>query len=268
MPKKNWTPEERKAFGDKMKAARSAKQDENVSNPVSNPEPQPEQTEQIAPEQDINQLLKQIEELKQSQALMQAAILGQQKGGSGTGNIQATQAGLVGTFEKYLVDPALYPDPSARLAEEPRLAPWAFNHNYELDFKVTVSSYQTKDGINTKEPKFNMELRRIVLDEDTGEPTKGRYIVRKLVFHEDPQAALTIARDNGVNIDEMDERTFLNEMRYLRARDWLLDIFYPPKSDTVNNKKQMVIDGRVVDYFEINSEDSQVIPFSSLKTKL
>ena len=69
------------------------------------------------------------------------------------------------------------------------MAPFAFEHNFEIDYTIHVSQYDTKDGRNVKEPRFMIELRRVVLDDD-GVPTNDRYIVRKLTFHEDPQAAI------------------------------------------------------------------------------
>ena len=114
-----------------------------------------------------------------------------------------------------------------------------------------------------------MELNRIVMDEDTGDPTNGRYTICRMVFHEDPDAALVVARENGVNIADFEERAFLDEMRYLRARDWLLEAFYPPKpSQPKKNKKEMGIGGKLVEYFEINSESSEPMPFGELNTKL
>ncbi len=135
--------------------------------------------------------------------------------------------------------------------------------NYELNWNTSVSQYKTADGINTKEPKFTIELNRIIIDEDTGESTNGRYTICRGIFHEDPDAALVVARDNGYTVEEWAEAEFLNEMRYLRIRDWLLEAFYPPKpSQEKKNKKEMVIGGKLVEYFEISSESTESVPFS------
>jgi len=49
----------------------------------------------------------------------------------------------------------------------------------------------------------------------------------------------------------------------------LMEAFYPPVStDTQSNKKQMVVNGKLVEYFEVNSEQSAGIPFGDLKTKV
>lgn len=241
----------------KLQAGRERKAKEKLQEPVAI------QEEQIAPEQNQNDLEKQVQELK-------AMMFDFMKGGvpqKQSGVQQNAQGAIVGTFEKYTVDPDNYPNPSERLSQEPRLAPFAFGYNYELDYQIHVSQYDTKDGRNVKEPRFMMELRRVVLDDD-GVATNRRYIVRKLTFHEDPQAAIQVARDNGVVVEDFNEKEFLNEMRYIRVRDWLLDIFYPPKTSAVKAKTEVVIDNQVVEMITVNGEDSQNIPFGTLKNKL
>jgi len=242
MPKKNMTPEERKAWGEKMKAARLAKQKPTLAEPV----------EDIQTDVNINELLKRIEQLereKQSRPLP---------------TTQVTPQGLIGVTVKYSIDPADYPDPCERLAAEPRLARFAFQENYELKFRVETASYEDKKGVNNEEPRFHLELIGKVFDE-AGEPTSKRYIMRKLVFFEDPQAALVIARDNGVEVDQSDERNFLNEMRYLRMKDWLMGYFFPVPATSTGSKREEVIGNRLVEVYEVSSENSQEIPFEAIK---
>lgn len=242
MPKKNMTEEEKKAWGAKMKALRDAKkevvpQDNILSN------------------EEISDLLRRVKELESRQFTPQPGF--------------NPQGGMVGTLEKYTVNPKYYPDPTERLAREAKLQRFAFPINYELKFDVAVTSYQTKDGVNTREPRFTLELHRIVMDEDTGQPTDGRYVISRAVFHEDPQAALIIAREQGFDVDTLSEKDFLDEMRYLRIRDWLFDVFYAPKNTGAKkNKKDMVIGNKLVEYFEISSENSESMPFNQLNTKL
>jgi len=240
MPKKNWTDEERKAFGEKMKRARqSAEVPEEILN------------------EDIQALRKEIEELKTrsfSQQVSQAPQVGAQ--------------GIVGTFEKYILDPSNYPDPCERLAKEDRLQQFAFPLNYELQFEISSTSYKTQDGIQTKEPKFRLQLIKIMMDEETNEPTNKRYLIRQAVFHEDPDTALAIAREKGLEVGN-DQKAFLNEMRYLRMRDWLFENFYTPNNTSVkSNKKEMVIGNRLVEVYEISSPTPSSIPFSDLKGKV
>lgn len=251
MPKKTWTDEERKAFGAKMKAKRAEKANktrdlsEDPETPVV-PEQRPDTVSDDRNASDYETLLQRIQELEA--AAWRSAP---------QPSVQAGPQGLTGTYEKYSTDKAVYPDPRERLALEARLAPVAFKYNYELAFDIGVSNYTTIDGIRMKEPKFTLELVRIMLDEDTGEQTNGRYVVCRLIMHEDPDAALVIAKDNGITIEAEDEATFLNEMRYLRMRDWLLECFYPPAIKAVKNQKEIVIGGKLVTYYEVNNEQGK-----------
>lgn len=254
MPKKEWTPEERKAFGDKMRAAKAERKQKEYEGPR---DLGIDETTHVAPEQGVDDLQRQIEELKQS-----IAQLTNKQNSTETPQMNKT-GDLIGEWEKYIVDPAHYPDPIPRLKAEARLQPIAFNHNYELEYDVAVSSYETKSGKNVKEPKFMINLNRIVLD-DQGEPTLKRYVARKMVFHEDPQAALVIARENGYPVDKSNEKQFLDEMRYLRVRDWLFGIFWPKPADPMAKIREEVIGGTVVQVFTKNSVEPSEIEFSKI----
>jgi len=259
MPKKEWTDEERKAFGAKMKASRAKKETVDKTVNIELPEhPEPDNAE----EQDVSDLQRQILEMKENMDLMRAALLNQNQG------VQMDRQGeLVGEFEKYIIDPSNYPDPTPRLALEDRLKPLAFEYNYELNYEQQISSYQTKSGKNIKEPRFHVTLNRIVMD-DAGQPTNKRYIARKMVFHEDPDAALVIARENGLEVNKADERLFLNEMRYIRVRDWLFDIFWAKPIQDKEKIKDEVIGGTIVQVFTKNSEQPGDIAFDKLTTKI
>lgn len=254
--KKEWTDEERKNFAEKMKAAREKKLPEEAFETAENVETAPG-------EQNVDDLKQQVQEMKENMELMKALLLNKDTG------VQMNQRGdLVGEWEKYLVDPSLYPDPTRRLTKEPRLQPLAFDYNYELEYKVGISSYETKTGKNVKEPKFEIQLNRIVID-DQGKQTPKRYIARKLIFHEDPSAALVIARENDLDVDKSDEKAFLNEMRYYRVRDWLFDIFWPRPTDEQKNPiHDEVIGGTVVQVFTKSSVDPSGIDFNQISKKL
>lgn len=258
MPKKNMTPEEKKAWGEKMKALREQKKLDEQIQSVPNPEAN----------LDLGDILKQIEELKQTNALLQAAVLNKQPQGVQVGNK------VSGVFEKYITDPAHYPDPRERLFDffetEPKYRRLGFKDNYELRWEIaSMTPYERKDGIQETQPRFVVGLDRIIYDEDTYEPTNGRYVVKEFMFFEDPQTATIIARQNGIDVDEENQKAFLDEIRYIRVRDWLIECFYPAlPTKTVKNKKDMVINGKQVQYFEISSPDAQAIPFGQLKTKI
>lgn len=249
MPKTDWTDEERQAFAEKMKASREAKKQAIVN----------EETQTDVRNEDYSTLKAQVEEL-------QRLLLSQQQAPQGP---QITATGMIGTLRKYNTDPSYYPDPTDRLAKEPRLARFAFGENWELEYSVKTTEYTTLDNRRVSEPQFTVQLIGKVFDED-GEPTAGRYVRKQIVFFEDPDSALSVARDNGVDPEAFGgERAFLDEMRYLRIRDWLLENFYPPSNTQKReNKRQMVIDNQVVEYFEVSSQDSSTLKFGDLNGKV
>jgi hypothetical protein len=278
MPKKNWTDEERKAFGEKMRKAKLDKETHS-SYPPEPPniinEAKPQVQDDIRNGVDLAAMQRQIDEVMETNALLRAAVLGQQNSSNGVG-VKGTQ--LVGEVDKYLVDKDNYPDPTRRLAAEPRLQTIAFNHNYELEYNFSVRSYETKTGLNMREPEFLVTLLRVVLD-DQGErvkvqnPTTGKtedkfYIAKRLMFHEDPQAALVIARDNNIDIDKTDEKVFLDEMRYLRVRDWLFGVFWPQPTQQASKIREEVIGGTLVQVYTKNSVDPSAVDFDALQTKV
>lgn len=211
-----------------------------------------EEPEQTISMSEYNDLKRQVQELINLQKTSQTP----------------SDVGLVGFFEKYKMGKDYYPDMTEKLANEPRLSRFAFKENYELKYWYDESKYTTMEGVRMAEPKFHLDLIRVVFDEDTGLPTNGRYIVRRLVFHEDPDAAIAIATEQGVNIDAENEKDFLDSMRYLRQRDWLMDIFYPKPASKLKNRQEKVIGNQVVEFYEINDVDSQAIPFGDLNSKL
>jgi hypothetical protein len=256
MPKKAWTPEEKKAFGVKMKKLREQKKlnEQVVNTPAPSTDP------------DYQTLLKQIQEANEAIAKLTAAQATQ----TAPQQAQVGAQGIVGTRERFSTDANLYPDPSSRLSKEPRLSRFAFDDNYELKYEVQVSQYETIDHIRTKEPRFVLSLIVKVYDDLTGELTNRRFVILKGVFHEDPDAAIAIARDNGIEVTTDNEAAFLNEMRYLRFRDWLLEAFYPTPPPASNNKKEVVIGNKLVEVYEVTStqQESMAAGFASMTKKL
>lgn len=210
-------------------------------------------------EQSVEDMQRQINELKD---LIIKGVFQPHQGA------QITPGGAVqGIVTKYSVDPELYPDPTPRLAEEPRLAQFAFPLNYELDWSVSTTQYENKQGITIEEPRFTIQLNRIVRD-DKGEPTTMRFMADRFSFHEDPAAARALAHELGLDVEQMGgDKAFLDEMRYLRARDWLIGAFYPQLPDPKSGVREVVIGGKVVHMWDKSSEKSEVVPFDQLKKK-
>lgn len=211
---------------------------------------EPEKPDVTISQQDFDDMKRQIEELKN----LPWKILGQL---APQETAKVANGQLTGTVEKYPLIADLYPNPTERLSEEQKLQRFAFKINYELNFEVGESRYETIDHVRTVEPKFTLELIRKVMD-DEGNDSGGRYVLGTLIFHEDPTAAITIARSLNMDIDESNEQEFLNEMRYIRMRDWLISRFYPSRIEDKKQRRDVVIDGKLVQFFEVNSESGGV----------
>lgn len=243
MPKKNWTPEERQAFADKMKAARASAR--AAKKPVKKAKEAKVDPPQVAND-DVASLLKRIQELEQQRFF----------------SPQPQQA--VRAITKYSIETHDYPNPSERLSEEPKLQEHAFKQNYVLKWKVGKVQY-SHDGVSYTEPKFVLEVWRWKRDPETNELTNKQYRIHKGTFFEDPDAAIQMATELGLEIDETLQKPFLDEMRYLRMRDWVMEIFYPPKAQPATHTREEVIGNRLVPVLEINSRESVAIPFDKLK---
>lgn len=268
------TPEQIEA--DKARMARvRAKREQNVTVLKTPVEEAPKVPEDDTPEIDKGQLQAQIDQLMQDNALFRAALL---KGNS-SDSVGVGQGGkLLGEVDRYLVDSDNYPDPTPRLAAETRLQSIAFNHNYELEYEFKIRSYETKTGLNMREPEFTITLNRIVLDDQgervmilnpkNGQMEEKRYRAKRLMFHEDPQAALVIARENNLDVDKTDEKVFLNEMRYYRIRDWLFGVFWPQPVTSGPEIREEAIGGTLVQVFTKSSVEPSSVDFDRLQSKV
>lgn len=274
---REWTEEQKQAARDRLAAARAKKQaiieaKQKAAKQEATESPAPHEHSAVDPT--VAELMRQVQELKdamatQAQANPQTDLIEALKALSGnTNGAQVSGGRIVGTQEKHSTNLDLYDDPRPRLMAEPRLKRIAFDQNYELGFNVGVTQYETKDGLNMKEPKFHLQLIQIVLD-DNGEPTNQRIGKAQMIFFEDPATAIEVANRMGLPVDEENQTAFLNEMRYYRVRDWLFECFWPPKTDAaLNNMREVVIGGQVVQTWEVNSENSAKIPFDKLENKL
>jgi hypothetical protein len=245
MPKQDWTPEQRAAFAAKMKTARAAKKIKAVT---------ADKTEQIVHDDDVRVLLRRIEELEKRQFFPQQPV-------------PAQTARTVVT--KFSFNPKDYPDPRDRFFTESRLKLKGFNRDWwDLGWEIQRVNYE-EDGIKYAAPRFVLELYRIIEDEVTGEPTARRYTRKRGLFFEDPDSYIAIANQHGVDIPENFEKEFLNEMRYLSMLDFLIDIFYPPKSTQAKSQKtETVIGNRLVEVFEVNTHSAEKVTFDKLSQQL
>jgi hypothetical protein len=234
---KQWTDEERKAFGEKMKAARATK--------TNTPQTKTTPTQKIEiPEDKLQVLMERIAALEAEKATRPTAPT-QEPTISQSGHVQ-------GIKEKYTINKAAYQhvDPRERLFKEPKLARFAPEENYTMYWRVENTRYQNAQLLWIAEPRFELEVRRKVLDDDGS--VKGEYQVGKLVCHEDWDAAVDIANSLGLEIDPQMGPAFIDEMRYQTFRMFVEELFFQPKTiQQVNGgKKEMVVAGTVVTFYE------------------
>lgn len=144
------------------------------------------------------------------------------------GTLSVSQQGrTVGVLNKYPIDPDYYPSPVDFLMSLPTLSRFNLPENYELTWQVKGTQYETKWGTWIQEPRFVVTLYRKAFDDD-GNPIEGRrYLVKEGWFTEDEALARGIAADIGIDINRIDVRGLLNQVRMKRFQSWLEEIFKP-----------------------------------------
>lgn len=238
MPRFKKGSPEAKAWGEQMRAARQK------ANKAPEEEIEQSKAEAAVANPTIEDLMRQIEELKHSQFFSQPQV-------------------AVRAITKYSINPQDYPDPRERIADEPKLESEAFRQNFVMEWQVGKVNYDAKDGVNYTEPKFKIELWRWLRDSEN-EITNKKFLVKKATFFEDPDAAIQAAVAAGLEVPARLEKTFLDEMRYLRIRDWVFDIFFPKPPSPIRGIREEVIGNRLVPVMEVSSTDPVDIPFSKL----
>jgi hypothetical protein len=244
----------------KARAAKQAKQAEletkEIADHGTTEAAQPQQTEQPTAtqlsedvkDQMLLRLMREMDELKSQinsnatpdQKLQYTA---QQEG------VHIGQKGVQGKLFRYPVEQSYYPDPTDRLYDEPSLARFGLRMNYHFTWKVEGVEYE-KYGITYAEPKFTIRIFRKMFADD-GTPSGQAALINTNIIHEDEVAARRAAERLGLGEEFSDFRDMMNEVRYYRIRQWLVDLFAPPKVDTHKAKPlTTVVDGKVVEMYD------------------
>lgn len=243
MPKKEWSEAERQAFADRMKAARQ--KSEQKEEPVEQVTEQKEATVTITQDQ-FDALMARLEKVESAKT--ESSTISKQ-----TSTVDMTGR-VTGVSTPHPLDPKFYADPRERLYNLPELARYAFRQNYELDFVVEVLNYETKYGTSFSVPKFKLKLKKLILDDDTGEPIlvehdgkqfKQGYLMKVGIFFIDPNDAVKTAVDMGIEVTDANSYDFLEQMRFQQYKKWLLDCMKPPKPEDNRATKHAVIGGSV-----------------------
>lgn len=225
---------------------------------VEVPEDQPEApVEPTNPE--VAALMQMMKNMQLEMDQLKAANAGVERSGQDSVRAVAEMSGATvgrqgvqGRVFIYPVEKSHYPDPTQRLYDEPTLKRFALRENFYFKWDVTGETYELH-GVTYTEPRFMVELWRYLFDEETGEPTGEMFLVNRQYQHEDELIARVAADKLGYKIGEGEKfatlQDLMDEMRYYRIRQWLLDVFKPFKAHQHKNKKvrQRVIGGKVVE---------------------
>lgn len=173
--------------------------------------------------------------------------------------VTVTADGMKGTLYKYPIEADYYNSPTERIFNMPELSRFAPRENYEIQWEVKGTFYENeRTHVYYAEPTFTITILRVMYGDD-GLPTTRRAIVGKNILHEDEVVANAVARELGLS--NMDKRQLLEEVRFQRIRRWILDLLIPAnrQKDRVENIGEMVVDGKVVPFIEVETNADKAI---------
>lgn len=251
---KVWTEEERKAFGEKMKAARA----KNI-----NKETTVEKDNVTLTQEQFNALMERLNALESSKT-------DSLPGNHSTPELNH-QGRVAGVMQKYAVDARDYEDPCPDLMNIPELERFAFKQNYFLLWDVEAVQYENRWGVAYSEPRFVLKLMKRLFEEDgsptpvldasgspvlddKGNPLHKSYLVQRAYFFEDPAASITEARQLGIPVTDANSKDFLETMRKLRYKNWLLEIFQPKRPANQSRRSESMLIGSTQVQVESYSE--------------
>lgn len=165
-------------------------------------------------------------------------------------DVNVGKNGVQGRVFKYPIEKSYYPDPTDRLYDEPILRRFNLRDNFYFDWEVEGVEYE-KYGVTYAEPRFIVRLFRRMFEDDGITPNGQLALVNRQIQHEDEIAARTAAGKLGMTDSFESFQEMMDEMRYYRIRQWLLDLFTPVQVHSHSKQStQMVIDGKVVEVFD------------------
>lgn len=243
-----WTEEQKEKARERMKAMHEAKKAQKIEEPktpTEAPEPTIAPKTVTIPEDTFNAILERLKRVEAARTETSSV--------SQSTSQVAADGRIFGIQTPYSLSPEVYNDPREYLYNMPVLEQYGFKRNYRLDWIVEVQNYETKYGTSFSVPKFKLKLRRLLLDEDTGEPQtfekdgktyERGYLVQAGIFFVDPAEAVATARELGLPIEDANSGQFLEAMRLELYKRWLLECMKPPKPQPTSGQKQIVIGGK------------------------
>ena len=252
MPRK-MTDEQRAKAAENLKKAREARAAKQAE--PAQPEAQPTPTMQtLSPElkdELLLRLMREIDELKAQRPAGYNPEAALEMNARMQPGVNIGRNGLQGVVMRYNIEPSWYPNPTERLYDEPSLRRFGLRDNFFFDWKVEGVEWE-KANITYSEPRFTCRIFRRMFAEDGVTPTGQMALINRMVLHEDEVVA-RIAADKLQLRDKIgdDFRELMDEVRFLRIRQWLLDLFSVPKVETHSRApRQMVVDGKVVEMYD------------------
>lgn len=255
MPRKKWTPEERAAFGEKMRAAREAKLKEKVPtvSEVELPEVPTEPT--TAPE-----LPPQVAAPAVAMTAEQFEMLLQRFSSMGQ---EPKKVESVGIIERFPIRPENYKNPVEELMDSPKFRRFGMRDNFALDWVVTPTKYETKQGQWYTEPRFELTFKRKQLDDNGNEIVRHdkfgkafhpRIVLGRASFFIDPPADMIEAELAGLDEAGLSDEELQDRMMFWRYHMWVEERLVPKQPEkTTNALKEEVIGGRAYQIEEFSA---------------
>lgn len=165
-------------------------------------------------------------------------------------------SGSTGVTEKTSINSSNYPNPVEELYDIPELKRFNLRDNYVIEYKFGTAKYETRQGEWYVEPKFQLTLKKKQFDSVTGEELvkkrpdgttfKPRVVIGSAVFFEDAPANIEQAELAGIEISDIDDKSFADKMRMWRYKGWIIERINPrPVITTTNHTREEVIGGKV-----------------------
>ncbi len=253
-----WTPERKAQFAKDMAERRAKKQVEKEASPTQTPETKtveveaPQKQEIIQPTSPAESpaLSFTPEQLQQIIAALTGGTTDHAPAMSLSGQLTNTRGEVVGSIEKYNIDPDYYPNPidevTTWLDTNEKTKRFSFSNNYYLTWEITTVPYDTKFGTSVREPTFHLTLYSPLYDEN-GDDTGRFRVVQSLHFNEDESTAFEIAARLGFTPTHDNMREIMDKARVERIKRWLKSIFFPENNFGLNTSfNEEAIDGQVV----------------------
>jgi hypothetical protein len=179
---------------------------------------------------------------------------------SGMGKEPDTTTPTVGIVERFPIRPDAYVNPVEMLYDIPKLRRFGLRENYVIDWKVSTTRYETRQGQWYMEPRFELTLKRkqfneegeeVVKHDKHGKPFHPRIVLGRASFFVDPPADMIEAELAGLADADLSDEELQERMFFWRYSMWIEERLMPKLPDfTTNAMKEEVIGGKAYEIEE------------------